>query len=298
MKGSADGGWDAELVRRGLVPSRDRAVDAVASGRVTVNGAVAQKAARLVLPGDALELSGPADRYVSRGGEKLEGALAAFHLDVAGMRCCDVGASTGGFTDCLLQSGAAAVVAVDVGRAQMHERLAADPRVILYERTDVRNVDPAGIGAPFDLVTADVSFISLATVMACLAGLAAPGAPVVVSGQAPVRGGTTGGQPRPGRHPRPRAMAGRARPSDASGGHRWGLPPSRRPLAAEGRAGKCGVLPASRTRQCPIIGGFCPHGLPGGSPKLSPKTNSLTPWLQSPYSFTPIGLKHSAWRPI
>ena len=141
---------------------------------------MAQKAARLVLPGDALELSGPPDRYVSRGGEKLEGALAAFHLDVVGLRCCDVGASTGGFTDCLLQSGAAGVVAVDVGRAQMHEHLAADLRVTLYERTDVRNVDPAGIGAPFDLVTADVSFISLAAVMVCLAGLAAPGAPVVV----------------------------------------------------------------------------------------------------------------------
>ena len=88
-----------------------------------------------MLPGDALELLGPPARFVSRGGEKLEGALAAFHLDVAGLRCCDVGASTGGFTDCLLQSGAAGVVAVDVGRAQMHERLAADPRVILYERT-------------------------------------------------------------------------------------------------------------------------------------------------------------------
>lgn len=171
---------DAELVRRGLVTSRDRAREAVASGRVTVNGAVAQKAARLVLPGDALELAGPPARYVSRGGEKLEGALAAFGLDVAGWRCCDVGASTGGFTDCLLQRGAAEVVAVDVGRAQMHERLANDSRVTLYERTDIRDVDPAGVGGPFDLVTVDVSFISLASVMACLAGLAAPGAAVVV----------------------------------------------------------------------------------------------------------------------
>ena len=113
---------DAELVRRGLVASRERAREAVAAGQVTVNGAVAHKAARLVLPGDALELLGPPARYVSRGGEKLEGALAAFGLDVAGLRCCDVGASTGGFTDCLLQRGAAGVVAVDVGRAQMHER--------------------------------------------------------------------------------------------------------------------------------------------------------------------------------
>ena len=171
---------DAELVRRGLVASRERAREAVATGQVTVNGAVAQKAARLVLPGDALELSGPGARYVSRGGEKLEGALAAFGLDVAGLRCCDVGASTGGFTDCLLQRGATGVVAIDVGRAQMHERLADDSRVTLYERTDIRDVDPAGVGAPFDLVTADVSFISLTSVMECLADLAASGAPVVV----------------------------------------------------------------------------------------------------------------------
>ena len=179
MKGSRRR-LDAELVRRGLVASRDRAREAVASGRVTVNGAVAQKAARLVLPGDAVELAGPPDRYVSRGGEKLEGALAAFHLDVSGLGCCDVGASTGGFTDCLLQSGAAGVVAIDVGRAQMHERLVADPRVTAYERTDVRDVDPAAIGAPFELTTADVSFISLTSVMDCLAELAAQNAPVVV----------------------------------------------------------------------------------------------------------------------
>ncbi len=179
MKGSRRR-LDTELVRRGLVAGRDRAREAVASGRVTVNGAVAQKAARLVLPGDAVEIAGPPGRYVSRGGEKLAGALAAFRLDISGLRCCDVGASTGGFTDCLLQSGAAGVVAIDVGRAQMHERLAADPRVTPYERTDVRNVDPAAIGAPFDLVTTDVSFISLTSVMSRLAELALPGAPVVV----------------------------------------------------------------------------------------------------------------------
>ena len=179
MKGSRRR-LDTELVRRGLATSRDRAREAVASGQVTVNGAVAQKAARLVLPGDALELSGPPARYVSRGGEKLEGALAAFDLDVAGLRCCDVGSSTGGFTDCLLQKGATAVVAIDVGRAQMHERLAEDRRVTLYERTDIRNVDPAAIGAPFDLVTADMSFISLTSVITHLAELAAQSATVVV----------------------------------------------------------------------------------------------------------------------
>lgn len=171
---------DAELVRRGLVASRDRAREAVAAGQITVNGAVAQKAARLVLPGDALELLGPPARYVSRGGEKLEGALASFGLDVAGLWCCDVGASTGGFTDCLLQRGAAGVVAIDVGRAQMHEHLADDSRVALHERTDIRDVDPASVGAPFDLVVADVSFISLTSVMERLAELAALGAPLVV----------------------------------------------------------------------------------------------------------------------
>ncbi|WP_420637526.1 TlyA family RNA methyltransferase [Candidatus Poriferisocius sp.] len=171
---------DTELVRRGLATSRERAAEAVADGRVRVNGAVAQKPAHLVLPGDALEVAGPPARYVSRGGQKLEGALAAFDLAVTGRRCCDVGSSTGGFTDCLLQQGAAQVVAVDVGRDQMHERLAADARVTLYERADVRHVDPEAIGAPFDVVTADVSFISLTSVMAALAGLAAPGAPVVV----------------------------------------------------------------------------------------------------------------------
>ena len=171
---------DTELVRRGLVTSRDRAQEAVASGQVTVNGAVAQKSARLVLPGDALELIGPPARYVSRGGEKLEGALAAFDLDVAGMRCCDVGSSTGGFTDCLLQRGAAEVVAIDVGRAQLHERLINDHRVSLYERTDIRDVDPSAIGAPFDLVTADVSFISLTSILDCLVRMVSSGAPVLV----------------------------------------------------------------------------------------------------------------------
>ena len=179
MKGSRRR-LDTELVRRGLVASRDRAREAVASGLVTVNGAVAQKASRQVLPGDALELAGPPARYVSRGGEKLDGALAAFGLDAAGLRCCDVGASTGGFTDCLLQRGATEVVAIDVGRAQMHERLADDSRVTLYERTDIRDVDPTSIGSPFDLVTADVSFISLTSVMDHLAELAATGTPVVV----------------------------------------------------------------------------------------------------------------------
>src|SRR5437763_993053 len=119
---------DAMLVDRGLVDSRSRAQGLVMSGRVTVDGAIVTKAGTQVAPGAALEIV-PGPRYVSRGGNKLETALERFAIDVRGERCLDVGSSTGGFTDCLLQHGAASVIAVDVGRHQLHERLRADPRV-------------------------------------------------------------------------------------------------------------------------------------------------------------------------
>ena len=105
-------------------------------------------------------------RYVSRGGDKLAGALESFGVAVAGRRAVDVGASTGGFTDCLLQNGAASVVAVDVGYGQLAWSLRGDERVVVFERTNIRHADPAALGAPFDLVVADVSFISLRTVFA------------------------------------------------------------------------------------------------------------------------------------
>ena len=139
---------------------------------MTVGGAPAAKAARLVDPGEAVVVAGDPPRYVSRGGHKLEAALAGFGLSAAGLRAIDVGASTGGFTDCLLQHGAAAVSAIDVGRNQLHERLRADPRVASFERTDVRDVDAAAVGGPSPLVVADVSFISLRLVAADLLGLA------------------------------------------------------------------------------------------------------------------------------
>jgi 23S rRNA (cytidine1920-2'-O)/16S rRNA (cytidine1409-2'-O)-methyltransferase len=123
----------------------------------------------------------PGPRYVSRGGEKLEAALDRFEVEVTGRRALDVGASTGGFTDCLLQHGAAAVVAVDVGRAQLHGRLGADPRIHSLERTDVRRLtlDAVG-GSPFELIVADLSFISLRSVAGAILGpLAAPRADVV-----------------------------------------------------------------------------------------------------------------------
>jgi 23S rRNA (cytidine1920-2'-O)/16S rRNA (cytidine1409-2'-O)-methyltransferase len=142
---------------------------------------VAEKAARLVSPGDPISLSGPPAPYVSRGGEKLEGALRQFRIDPRGKRALDAGASTGGFTDCLLQHGAGLVMAVDVGRGQIHERISRDPRVIVRERTDIRSItlDDLG-GVPFDLVVADLSFISLRTVASPLVGMAGSGADIVV----------------------------------------------------------------------------------------------------------------------
>ncbi|MDQ1439842.1 MAG: rRNA (cytidine1920-2-O)/16S rRNA (cytidine1409-2-O)-methyltransferase, partial [Acidimicrobiaceae bacterium] len=172
---------DVELVRRGLVGSREQAQAAVAAGDVLVGGAVAEKPSRLVHPADPVTLAGPPPRFVSRGGLKLDAALERFAIDVGGRRALDAGASTGGFTDCLLQHGAATVVAVDVGRGQLHERLAADARVDSRERTNIRHLtlDQVG-GSPFEVIVADLSFISLRTVAPVLVNsLSAPGADIV-----------------------------------------------------------------------------------------------------------------------
>ena len=171
---------DAELVRRGLAPSRERAQADIAAGRVLVGGAPATKPARMVEPAEPLELLGPPPRFVGRGGLKLDAALDRFAVDVVGRRALDAGASTGGFTDALLQRGAAEVVAVDVGYGQLHERLRADPRVVNLERTNVRALAPGDIGGPVDVVVADLSFISLRTVLPALLGLARPGADLVL----------------------------------------------------------------------------------------------------------------------
>ena len=171
---------DLELVRRQLVSGRTAAREMIGAGRVTVDGAPATKASRMVSAGEAVVVAGPPQRFVSRGGRKLEAALAGFGLDPDGMRAIDVGSSTGGFTDCLLQHGAASVVALDVGRGQLHQRLRVDLRVDVHERTNVRGIDGASVGAPFDLLVADLSFISLRTVMADLVGLVPDGAPLVL----------------------------------------------------------------------------------------------------------------------
>jgi 23S rRNA (cytidine1920-2'-O)/16S rRNA (cytidine1409-2'-O)-methyltransferase len=147
---------------------------------VTVAGAPATKVSRLVAPAEPIELVGPAPRFVSRGGDKLDGALDEFGIDVTGMRALDAGASTGGFTDCLLQRGVAHVIAVDVGHGQLHERLVRDDRVEQRDRTNVRSLDADTIGGPVDIVVADLSFISLRVVAPSLLACARSGAPLVL----------------------------------------------------------------------------------------------------------------------
>jgi 23S rRNA (cytidine1920-2'-O)/16S rRNA (cytidine1409-2'-O)-methyltransferase len=159
---------DAELVRRGLVVSRSRATEEIRAGRVLVGGALAFTPARQVTADEPITLSEAPPRFVSRGGDKLAAALDRFEIDVAGRRALDAGASTGGFTDCLLQAGAAHVHAVDVGRGQLAWGLRRDPRVTVLERTNVRTLEPETIGGPVDVVTADLSFISLLTVAPAL----------------------------------------------------------------------------------------------------------------------------------
>lgn len=149
------------MVRRGLVLSRAEAVHAIDANLVLVNGSIADKPARLVDPADAVVLQGPPSRFVSRGGDKLEAALEAFAVDVVGWRVLDAGASTGGFTDCLLQRGAAHVVALDVGHGQLHPKIRDDRRVTVLERFHVRDLGVAAIGGAVDLVVADLSFISI-----------------------------------------------------------------------------------------------------------------------------------------
>lgn len=171
---------DAELVRRGLAASRTEAQAAVRGGRVTVAGRPASKASTLVSADEPVELAGPGRRFVSRGGEKLEAALERFGIDVTGRRCLDAGASTGGFTDCLLRRGAEHVVALDVGYGQLAWPLRTDARVTVLERTNVRDLSRAHLPYAPDLVTADLSFISLRLAVAPLAGVAAEGADLVL----------------------------------------------------------------------------------------------------------------------
>jgi 23S rRNA (cytidine1920-2'-O)/16S rRNA (cytidine1409-2'-O)-methyltransferase len=171
---------DAELVRRRLARSREHASELIAAGRVSVAGAKATKPATGVTTDVAIVVrADPEDPgYVSRGAHKLAGALAAFEplgLSVAGRRCLDAGASTGGFTDVLLRRGAAQVVAVDVGYGQLAWRLRQDPRVVVHDRTNVRELTAETIGGSVDVVVGDLSFISLELVLDALLGVTDPG---------------------------------------------------------------------------------------------------------------------------
>jgi 23S rRNA (cytidine1920-2'-O)/16S rRNA (cytidine1409-2'-O)-methyltransferase len=175
---------DAELVRRGLARSREHASQLIEDGRVTVRGTLASKPATAVEP-DTPVLVKDLDEdpgWASRGAHKLLGALDAFEpagLTVAGRRCLDAGASTGGFTDVLLRKGAAEVVAADVGRGLLAWRLQTDPRVRQLDRTNVRALTPERTGGPVDLVVADLSFISLRLVLPALLACTAPDADLV-----------------------------------------------------------------------------------------------------------------------
>lgn len=171
---------DAELVRRGLARSRQQAAELIGAGRVTIDGMPAAKPATAVALTATLAVRHPGDRvWVSRGAHKLIGALDAFGLQVTGRRCLDAGASTGGFTEVLLDRGAAGVVAVDVGYGQLAWSLRSDPRVQVVERTNVRDLGGDDIGGPVDLTVADLSFISLSTVLPALTGCVRPDGDIV-----------------------------------------------------------------------------------------------------------------------
>jgi 23S rRNA (cytidine1920-2'-O)/16S rRNA (cytidine1409-2'-O)-methyltransferase len=172
---------DAELVRRGLARSREDAVALISEGRVLVSGQAATKPATGVEAGTPVVVRTDPDepRWVSRGAHKLLGALGAFPVEVAGRRALDAGASTGGFTEVLLSRGVREVVAVDVGYGELAWSLRNDERVVVHERTNVRELTPEAIGGPVDLVVADLSFISLRLVLPALTSCADPDADLV-----------------------------------------------------------------------------------------------------------------------
>ena len=154
---------DQEMVDRGICESREKAKRSILAGQVRINGQLASKASDAVKPADQVVLEAP-QKFVSRGGYKLEHALSHFRLEVPGVVAVDLGASTGGFTDCLLQQGAERVYAVDVGQGQLAWKLRQDPRVVVMEKTNARSLTPAQFPAP-DLVVIDCSFISLRKIL-------------------------------------------------------------------------------------------------------------------------------------
>jgi 23S rRNA (cytidine1920-2'-O)/16S rRNA (cytidine1409-2'-O)-methyltransferase len=172
---------DQALVERGLCESREKAKRAIMAGQVRINGQTAAKSSQSVPPDASISLQAP-EKYVSRGGLKLEHGLDHFHVDVAGLCAIDVGASTGGFTDCLLQHGAAKVYAVDVGQGQLAWTLRRDPRVVVMEKTNARDLTPASFEDPFrlfDMAVIDCSFISLRKILPPIIALLRPSARIL-----------------------------------------------------------------------------------------------------------------------
>jgi len=170
---------DVRLVTEGLAASRERARALILAGRVKVDGEVVSKAGANVPDGAVIGVVEPDFPWVGRGGVKLAHALDTFRIDVTGREALDIGASTGGFTDVLLKRGARRVVALDVGHGQLEWRLREDPRVVVLERRNARQLEPGWLPAPADVVTIDVSFISLRLILPALPRLLAPGADIV-----------------------------------------------------------------------------------------------------------------------
>jgi len=167
-----------ELVARGLVPSREKAKRLILAGSVRVNGQVASKPSDLVEENANLEVAA-AERFVSRGGHKLEAAVKAFKVNCDGLVCVDIGASTGGFTDCLLQHGARRVHAVDVGKGQLDWKLRQDQRIVVHDELNARSMTADEIGEMVDLVTIDVSFISLQKILPAAVALLKSGGTLI-----------------------------------------------------------------------------------------------------------------------
>ena len=251
---------DSLLAERGLYETRSRAAAAVMAGDVHVGARPAGKPGQLVAEDAELSVARPAP-YVSRGGVKLEHGLDAFGLSPEGRLCLDVGASTGGFTDCLLQRGAAAVTALDVAYGELHWRIRQDPRVTVIERRNARSLDPGELPYRPDLIVVDVSFISLAKVLPAVLAAAAPELRLPGARQAAVRGraraGRAGRRGALGRRPPRGPRGGRAaRRASASGAAVLGYASSGLPgpagnresfvwLAEPGRAGGVDDLEAA-----------------------------------------------------
>ena len=172
---------DRVILERGLAETREKAQALIMAGEVLVDGQKATKAGQLVSPENVIEILAKL-RYASRGGLKLEGALQTFHIDVQGLVAADFGASTGGFTDCLLQHGAARVHAIDVGSGQLDWKLRNDPRVVVHEGVNARYLELADLGEPVDLAVCDVSFISATLILPAMVRVlkAEPGTGIVV----------------------------------------------------------------------------------------------------------------------